>query len=632
MKNEESIKSFLKKPQTSRLLDFYKTLCVEKEDDRWDILIVVTRKGFWMYKILTDNYQIKANVNEPYEYSDRYLTKALDRKFFEGKRVCLVDDTLTRGYSLFRNYCILKRYGAKSVSPYVYAVSTEFPKLGRQNVDQMQDIVEEVYKRTPVLVEDGFPNMYEEFAQRTRGFRYMTPDNISRLCLAETELFQQLLCPMVVNLPMMVNKPDGKIMTDEIVMDKSRFYQFTQENDEWKFVPNRYVSGDPMDPLHEIKGYLDCDIECSYLVYSNPLVERLKKSFLHSMIVKCKYNITEDGMYHMALVPFAIVRSMEKKQLQRLFDTLLEGTDYKEELNRKLEEDEKDAFAWTAMVRAVISCLSIYVGEKCKEYLKEIGITQVYYDEDIMKYNSEPLFRETIDDVISKNAISKWTEKLSEISLKERDRIEVPLGENAPLMTDVYNTVHNLVIGRNEKDASEKSGDWISIDEIENSLIEKKYRFASYDEFERCTTSIILAMLEISVFGNYLKITDTEIIQRGFRHGENSQLLLPEGGRYCYICAEALYIMAREQYSSKKLKNFLDGTEEYLFASGILSGDHIQESFESYVKWFDNHKDDAKYYIMGKEFIFDRLSKQEEKVHDYAVWLAEKYANGPQGG
>ena len=629
MKNEESIKVFLKKPQTSRLLDFYKTLCVEKEDDRWDIIIVVTRKGFWMYKILTDNYQIKANVNEPYEYSDRYLTKALDRKFFEGKRVCLVDDTLTRGYSLFRYYCILKRYGAKSVSPYVYAVSTEFPKLGRQNEKQMEKIVGEVYDSENGSVDEGFPNMYEEFAQRTRGFRYMTPDNISRLCLAETELFQQLLCPMVVNLPMMVNKPDGKIMTDEIVMDKSRFYQFTQENDEWKFVPNRYVSGDPMDPLHEIKGYLDCDIECSYLVYSNPLVERLKKSFLHSMIVKCKYNITEDGMYHMALVPFAIVRSIEKEGLHPLFDTLLEGTDYKEELNRKLEEDKKDVFAWTAMVRAVISCLSIYVGEKCKEYLKEIGITQVYYDEDIMKYNSESLFRETMDDIISKNAISKWTEKLNEISLKERDRIEVLLGGNVPSMTDVYNTVHKLVIDRNEKDASEKSGDWITIDEIENS-IKKNYEFASFTQFERYTTSIILAMLEISVFGNYLKITNTEI-QRGFRHGENSQLLLPEGGRYCYICAEALYIMAGEQYSSQ-IGGFLDETRKDLFNLGILSDDRIEKSFKDYAKHFVKHEKDAKYYIMGKEFIFDRLSKQEENVHDYAVWLAEKYVNATQGG
>ncbi len=629
MKNEESIKVFLKKPQTSRLLDFYKTLCVEKEDDRWDILIVVTRKGFWMYKILTDNYQIKANVNEPYEYSDRYLTKALDRKFFEGKRVCLVDDTLTRGYSLFRYYCILKRYGAKSVSPYVYAVSTEFPKLGRQNEKQMEKIVGEVYDSEDGSVDEGFPNMYEEFAQRTRGFRYMTPDNISRLCLAETELFQQLLCPLVVNLPMMVNKPDGKIMTDEIVMDKSRFYQFTQGNDEWKFVSNRYVSGDPMDPLHEIKGYLDYDIECSYLVYSNPLVERLKKSFLHSMIVKCKYNITEDGMYHMALVPFAIVRSIEKEGLHPLFDTLLEGTDYKEELNRKLEEDKKDVFAWTAMVRAVISCLSIYVGEKCKEYLKEIGITQVYYDEDIMKYNSESLFRETMDDIISKNAISKWTEKLNEISLKERDRIEVLLGGNVPSMTDVYNTVHKLVIDRNEKDASEKSGDWITIDEIENS-IKKNYEFASFTQFERYTTSIILAMLEISVFGNYLKITNTEI-QRGFRHGENSQLLLPEGGRCCYICAEALYIMAGEQYSSK-IVDFLKEAGEDLFKLGILSDDRIKESFIDYAKQFGKHKDDAKYYIMGKEFIFDRLSKQEENVHDYAVWLAEKCANEPQGG
>ena len=57
MKNNdvnEAIENFASHAQTNWMVDFYRSLIQEKKDGKWDILILVTRKGFWIFKIITD--------------------------------------------------------------------------------------------------------------------------------------------------------------------------------------------------------------------------------------------------------------------------------------------------------------------------------------------------------------------------------------------------------------------------------------------------------------------------------------------------------------------------------------------------------------------------------------------------
>ena len=53
---------------------------------------------------------------------------------------------------------------------------------------------------------------------------------------------------------------------------------------------------------------------------------------LQSMVIKCKYNVDSNGQYHIVFTPFAIIRSMEKEELKKVFRVLI--TDESEYRNK----------------------------------------------------------------------------------------------------------------------------------------------------------------------------------------------------------------------------------------------------------------------------------------------------------
>ena len=629
MKNNdvnEAIENFASHAQTNWMVDFYRSLIQEKKDGKWDILILVTRKGFWIFKIITDCYGIGVDIKENYIYTDRYLMKTLNPAFIRGKRVCLVDDTVSRGYSLFHHYCVMKCLGARDIYPYVYAISTEFPgKLDGEEA-QMQKIASEVYKAMDKQGDKDIPQLYNSFLESIRGFRYMSQDNISRLCLDETELFQKLLCPMVVNLPMLVSKPDGEVMKDEFILDGALYTRLCEGDGQWTYVNNIYSceNGKP-ENADQVRGYLNCDVICDYLSFNNPLVERLKSSFLQSMVIKCKYNVDSNGQYHIVFTPFAIIRSMEKEELKKVFRVLItDESEYRNKLEERMNVTGEKDFAWTAMFRAVIYILSRYVGDKFREYLHAIGISSAEYDQKIVVYNSDPEF---IDEINRMDVISRC-DMLIGLDLHEYQKKSINTDSNslpAATMPDVYEAVHQMVMNDSmENNENGKSwDDCLEIDELEERL-GGLFTFNSYGQFEEYVTRIILLMLEISVFGNYLKV-DQEKICRGFRHGENSKLLLPERGVLCYILAEALYMMAGKKNYEKNLGDFMEKAKGNLETVGILSDNQKQhmDAFKSYSDYFIRHVHEPEFYILGKEFIFAHLNELERDIQDHAIWLVE---------
>lgn len=618
MNNEVIIKSFLNKIQASRMLEFYRTLRKEKENGTWDILILVTRKGFWIYKIVNDCFQIGTNIEEEYEYTDRYLMKSLNADFVKGKRVCLVDDTLSKGHGLFHHYCVMKCLGAQEVYPYIYAISIEFPSKRTKDEEEMQKIATKVYQSMGKPLSDTEAIMlYQEFREHIRGFRYMTQDDISRFCLNETELFQRVLCPMVINLPIFVSRPEGKVMSDELIMDQSLYEKLTGGNETWQYIRNVYLGADQEQKFaDDVKGRLNCDIICDYLRYSDSLVEQLKAFFLQNMVVKCKYNIDQEGQYHISFTPFAIVRSMEKGELKRVFEILFEEkSQYRKKLIERLNDKEQNTFAWTAMFRAVIYVLSRYVGEKFKEYLLSIGVESVAYDQEIVRYNSDPEFIQEVNemDVIARCRM------LSECAFTNSSKIQLTQELESVTMQSVYESVHRMIL---EKE-SDRWDDCLKIEDLEKRL-SSQFTFHSLEELEQYVTGIILLMLEISVFGNYLKVEGEKVI-RGFRHGENSKLLLPETGVLCYIFSEVLYMMVSRKNYLARLNDFLEEAKCYLEDTGVLSTERDRENFKFYSEYFVAHKEEAEFHILGKEFIFDGLTKMEEDIQDDAIWLVEKY-------
>lgn len=590
--------SFLNSPQMRKLDRFYADLRAGCANGQWDVLILVTRKGFWMYNIITEYKQEK-------EYSDRYLMKTLERSFVDGKRICLVDDTLSNGYSMFRYYCILKMYNADEITPYVYALSTSFPR--NTVADEMLGICKDILN-----TETNCEAVYAEFCRKLKCYRYMSQDNISRFCLAETEFFQQILCPMVVNLPMMVSRAEGSVLKDHFIMDAMQFAQLAEGDSNWSYIRNEYGFDSGEKSGYCITGCLEKKIQCNYFVYTDSAIERLKESFLQNLVVKCKYNINREGKYCIAFTPFAIVRSMKKAEVKKAFQILMGGTEYGKELLAKLEKDLENNLLWIAAMRSVIYILSRYAGEKFREYLGSFGFTDSGYDERIMLYHEDELFIASVKELDTIRTVGKL---LDGMELEDREHVQLGGFGAIPSMTDVYEVIHWEMLDTADRRYNE---DRLDIDKIEAVLAEK-FSFSDYESFALTVSGIILALLEISVCGNHLYVKN-DMVWRGFRHGENTKLLLPSSGRLCYICAEVLYITLGEEKYKQILRDFLNKMKEHLQEIHAFTGAYEEEYFDKYAAWFVNKREDAKFHILGKEFLLDRMNEKEAELHDYAVW------------
>lgn len=624
------INYFLASPQARRLAHFYNDLREQYIESAWDELLLVTRKGFWIYNIIRDD--IAKDMEEDFwnsgdfieeKYTDRYLLNALDHSFVKGKRVCLVDDTLSNGCNLFRYYCILKIKGARDIVPYVYAISTAFPR------DRVKAEMLEIYKRifkTESVYEAE--RVYAEFCDKMKCYRYMSQDNVSRFCLAEIELFQQVLCPMVVNLPMMVSRTGGSVMKDHFIMDDVQFQQLTKGDFNWKYVRNEYGDSSTEESSYCVAGNLQESIQCNYFHYEDQVVVGLKRSFLQNMVIKCKYNTDKYGRkYHIVFTPFAIVRSMEKRELIEVFKVLLGGTRYESILLNKLEDEPDSEFVWTAAMRSVVYVLSLYVGEKFREYLSSLGFTDSSYDQKIMRGNSEKSFIKALEDI---DPIER-VERLSDC-VKLANRVDTMPGnaEALPLMTDVYEIIQWEMLDISERRRTDpKYVEGLDVEKIESVLAEK-FSFQSQEFLALTVTSIILIMLEISAFGNHIVVMDQKV-WRGFRHGENTKLLLPPSGRLCYICAEVLYTTLGEDKYKDKIEVFLQKMKKHLQEIHAFTRVYEEEYFDKYIHWFLEKREDAEFHIFGKKFLLDRLSKREEELQNYAVWAVENSADTMRG-
>lgn len=598
------------------LFGFYEKLRKEQEERNY-ILLLVTRKGFWMYYLLLGDRIKEKFVPDREVVTDRFLMKTLERNMFGDRAICLVDDTLSNGYSLFRYYCILKREGVKSISPWVYALSTEFPR------DSLQVEMKRIYREIfPGEDDENAEKAYGEFASSLRCYRYMSQGKISRFCLREVEFFQEKLCPMVVNLPMMVGISDGgKITRDNFLLDAARFARLTEGDANWRYFQNVYGCGNQDAAPYRVAGYLSCDIQCNYFEYTDSVVEDLRQSILQSMVVKCKYNIDDEGYYHIVFTPFAIVRSLEKTELKEMFRCLLQGTEYGDRLVDGLENSESE-FLWTAAMRSVVYVLSLYAGERFREYLGKFGIAEAGYDFDIMKYNSDPQFIRDVQKIDTVQRVSELCDK--HILANRKNSLSCKPGI-PPMMTEIYEVIHlNIAISseENHKDNNDNDAD-LDIEGIEKVLTER-FAFNSEEELSNAVTSIILLMLEISVFGNYIRIRDKQV-WRGFRHGENTKILLPKSGRLCYVCAEALFITLKEQGYRDYLSEFLESMKEYMQETGFFTESCDRENFNQYCNWFLKTRNDARFQILGKECLLDKLDEDEKKLHSYAIYRAEEY-------
>lgn len=617
----------------SRMINFFTWIL---NSDEWDILILITRKGYWIYKIAVPyDLQREAKKKGKKIYSDRYILKCLDMEQFAGKRVWIYDDAMTNGVTMFFYYSYLTKNGAK-VTPIVFGLSTEYPSENskRQLVREYERVcrgeeMSDEEQRVKAELE------IERFNQVLRWELRMPSKQIGLLCTQEVQYFQDKLCPMVVDLPILsceadvdgargepayINQGDGR----GILIEPSLFEKLKENNSEWKYIDNRVKTE-------------TLDVNCSYFRYSSDILSAEFPGILHDGIVKCKA-VTTGEKVSLVFAPFAILKSMTFCDVAACFFGMFRDTEYGDTVYRHIFKNEQEDGDWMKNVQTVIQrmkedhnlCRNMYrgiifyisnvLGQNFSEYFYKTTGISLDYDWRIMDESFPPDFIHTFQRQYReplnclKCAFGSEFTKVAPIGVAEAGsrKIAADRGE-----AELF--ILNRLIGKKRKE-DKKLRDRIYTLEAIEAEFEENFAFQSQAQKKELITDTILAFLDTSRFGNEIYVdNEEEIIYRGFRHGENSELLFLKGMSYVSAFVQAFYDeLTTKQPDETKVSelyyeyypDFSENMELYFKKEGLFNYLVRVDVFDFLRKYYREIPGERiNEAITGKQVIWDNAEK-----------------------
>ena len=244
------------------LLNEYIKRNKEKDKDHTNlpILVSITRKGYWLFRMLFDEYEEhkwELAENDPLHvfgefeiYSDRYMTKILDgivpddknptavKLLFENRQILLFDDVMIRGDNLFYHYVMLSSWGA-DVTPLTLECDRSFWEKYSDNVTKRN-----AFKKFYPEHEELFPQAINDFWNKQRAYAafrfWMTPEDLANDSVYELLLFQKKLCPMTIDLPIIAESAcaDNQKTHRYVTLQTSMWEKLKAKQRDWFFVEN----------------------------------------------------------------------------------------------------------------------------------------------------------------------------------------------------------------------------------------------------------------------------------------------------------------------------------------------------------------------------------------------------------
>lgn len=585
------------------LLNEYIKRNKEKDKDHTNlpILVSITRKGYWLFRMLFDEYEEhkwELAENDPLHvfgefeiYSDRYMTKILDgivpddknptavKLLFENRQILLFDDVMIRGDNLFYHYVMLSSWGA-DVTPLTLECDRSFWEKYSDNVTKRN-----AFKKFYPEHEELFPQAINDFWNKQRAYAafrfWMTPEDLANDSVYELLLFQKKLCPMTIDLPIIAESAcaDNQKTHRYVTLQTSMWEKLKAKQRDWFFVEN----------ISQIKG--SYHVNASFFEGITCLQELSLWGEIEDCTVKCKYNEPANDEIKIVFVPQVIVKSMSYFQVVELFCRLYEQTDYgneiKKTINRLLgepvDEDnnefpkekmlllmEKNCNFYRALYRANILYFSLYVGKQFEEFLIENEIYKkndlvLDFDWEFMKHHSPQKLIDTL-------------KKLAEHPEIMKQRLLI---RNMKKETHIYKEV----IDKNWKAALYCVREWLAeerfednndfehiltIEWMENSL-SNVIPDMNLEERRLVVTRIILLCQEESCFRNYI-VNDTKngLVKRGFRPGENAVKILGETAKQVVPYIYALYIRTGAKDFYEYYDSFIEKLNTYFYHERFL--------------------------------------------------------------
>lgn len=585
------------------LLNEYIKRNKEKDKDHTNlpILVSITRKGYWLFRMLFDEYEEhkwELAENDPLHvfgefeiYSDRYMTKILDgivpddknptavKLLFENRQILLFDDVMIRGDNLFYHYVMLSSWGA-DVTPLTLECDRSFWEKYSDNVTKRN-----AFKKFYPEHEELFPQAINDFWNKQRAYAafrfWMTPEDLANDSVYELLLFQKKLCPMTIDLPIIAESAcaDNQKTHRYVTLQTSMWEKLKAKQRDWFFVEN----------ISQIKG--SYHVNASFFEGITCLQELSLWGEIEDCTVKCKYNEPANDEIKIVFVPQVIVKSMSYFQVVELFCRLYEQTDYgneiKKTINRLLGEpvDEdnnefpkekmlllmgKNCNFYRALYRANILYFSLYVGKQFEEFLIENEIYKkndlvLDFDWEFMKHHSPQKLIDTLKKLAEHPEIMK--QRLLIRNMKKETHI------------------HKEVIDKNWKAALYCVREWLAeerfednndfehiltIEWMENSL-SNVIPDMNLEERRLVVTRIILLCQEESCFRNYI-VNDTKngLVKRGFRPGENAVKILGETAKQVVPYIYALYIRTGAKDFYEYYDSFIEKLNTYFYHERFL--------------------------------------------------------------
>ncbi len=585
------------------LLNEYIKRNKEKDKDHTNlpILVSITRKGYWLFRMLFDEYEEhkwELAENDPLHvfgefeiYSDRYMTKILDgivpddknptavKLLFENRQILLFDDVMIRGDNLFYHYVMLSSWGA-DVTPLTLECDRSFWEKYSDNVTKRN-----AFKKFYPEHEELFPQAINDFWNKQRAYAafrfWMTPEDLANDSVYELLLFQKKLCPMTIDLPIIAESAcaDNQKTHRYVTLQTSMWEKLKAKQRDWFFVEN----------ISQIKG--SYHVNASFFEGITCLQELSLWGEIEDCTVKCKYNEPANDEIKIVFVPQVIVKSMSYFQVVELFCRLYEQTDYgneiKKTINRLLgepvDEDnnefpkekmlllmEKNCNFYRSLYRANILYFSLYVGKQFEEFLIENEIYKkndlvLDFDWEFMKHHSPQKLIDTLKKLAEHPEIMK--QRLLIRNMKKETHI------------------HKEVIDKNWKAALYCVREWLAeerfednndfehiltIEWMENSL-SNVIPDMNLEERRLVVTRIILLCQEESCFRNYI-VNDTKngLVKRGFRPGKNAVKILGETAKQVVPYIYALYIRTGAKDFYEYYDSFIEKLNTYFYHERFL--------------------------------------------------------------
>lgn len=573
------------------------------------VLVLVTRKGYWIYKLL----QREHREIESYDIqivSDRYVLKDFNFESIKDKFVVIFDDTVNNGNKLFFYYALFLANGAAAVYPCVYAISTEFVlsySLDAE-IDKMKYLEYERVVRdkglTMAKIQQEAEKLFKIFFDKIQYSKMMCPSDIAKLSMSELELIEDALAPFVMDLPVL-SCENKDLQNKYITFNEEEWSKLCEETDKWEFEEDSFD-----DEKHKV-------VSTFFRLKSNLLDGQFNNSFF-DFVVKCKYKRKTQDI-QAVFVPFAMVRSFYFDDAWKCFKNLFEGTKYYEFVIQELDGKETDNILlenvikkasenhnWSrAVFRAVIYSISIYIGILFKDHVKKCTGKELDIDLNLIDENNVGVFKETVSEIWKDFDKDTYEKKLLLCrEIKKVPMIHVSLLKKGVqgLATDmkVEQEIHMAIIEAKNSEQSIKNR-ILTMEKIED--IADQYVFESKEQKKNSITKAILHMLDSSCMGNEILFdNEKKIIYRGFKAGENSEILFPKDFLWVYVYAYTLfYLKGAEEYKNQ-IENVMKNTEQYFSRNKYFSGLIDESDFRVYKKYFNELKNPDE-QIPNKEYL-----------------------------